>query len=94
MVGTTRACKAQYAGFAGEDIASTTLLTAEATIALLTGQSNAFLKAAGVTDALAREIIGHESAAISRAYTHLNTEDIRPSINKLPDVSKKEEKPK
>ncbi|MBI5252609.1 MAG: site-specific integrase [Desulfomonile tiedjei] len=53
-----------------------------------------FLKAAGVTDALAREIIGHESAAISRAYTHLNTEDIRPSINKLPDVSKKEEKPK
>lgn len=50
-----------------------------------------FLKAAGVTDALAREIVGHESAAVNRTYTHLNVDDIRPSINKLPDVMKKED---
>ena len=45
-----------------------------------------FLKAAGVTDALAREIVGHESAAISRVYTHLTTDDMRPAVDKLPDV--------
>src|SRR5436190_8379683 len=31
------------------------------------------LKASGVSDVLAREIVGHESAAISRQYTHLST---------------------
>ena len=29
------------------------------------------LKASGVSDVLAREIVGHESAAVSRHYTHL-----------------------
>ncbi len=46
-----------------------------------------FLKAAGVSDALAREIIGHESAAVSRAYTHLSNEDIAKALNKLPDIT-------
>jgi integrase len=46
-----------------------------------------FLKAAGATDVLAREIVGHDSAAVSRSYTHLATEDLRPAIDKLPDVT-------
>jgi integrase len=46
-----------------------------------------FLKAAGVSDALAREIIGHESAAVSRAYTHLNSADVAKALNKLPDIT-------
>ena len=35
------------------------------------------LKAAGVSDFIAREIVGHESAAVSRQYTHLTTDEIR-----------------
>ncbi len=48
-----------------------------------------FLKAAGVSDALAREIIGHESAAISRGYTHIATDDLRREMEKMPDVTKR-----
>lgn len=47
-----------------------------------------FLKAAGVSDALAREIIGHESAAVSRGYTHLSSDDVANALNKLPDITK------
>jgi hypothetical protein len=32
------------------------------------------LKAAGVSDFIAREIVGHDSAAVSRQYTHLTTD--------------------
>lgn len=46
-----------------------------------------FLKAAGVSNALAMEIIGHESAAISRGYTHIATDDLRREMAKLPDVT-------
>jgi integrase len=45
------------------------------------------LKAAGVSDVLAREIVGHESAAISRRYTHLSTDDLRRAMQRLPDVT-------
>jgi integrase len=47
-----------------------------------------FLKAAGVSDALAREIVGHESAAVSRQYTHIAVADLRNAMRKLPDVTK------
>jgi integrase len=47
-----------------------------------------FLKAAGASDVLAREIVGHDSTAVSRSYTHLATEDLRPAIDNLPDVTK------
>jgi integrase len=46
------------------------------------------LKAGGVSDVLAREIIGHESAAVSRQYTHLSTDDLRGAMQRLPDVTK------
>jgi integrase len=45
------------------------------------------LKASGLSDVFAREIVGHESAAISRQYTHLSTEDLRGAMQRLPDVT-------
>jgi integrase len=48
------------------------------------------LKAAGVSDFIAREIVGHESAAVSRQYTHLTTDDKRAAMRRLPDVTRHE----
>jgi integrase len=45
------------------------------------------LKACGLSDFMAREIVGHESAAISRQYTHLSTDDLRGAMQRLPDVT-------
>ena len=45
------------------------------------------LKAAGVSDFIAREIVGHESAAVSRQYTHLSTDDKLNAMQHLPDVT-------
>ena len=45
------------------------------------------LKAAGVSDFMAREIVGHETAAVSRQYTHLTTDDKRAAMQRLPDVT-------
>jgi integrase len=45
------------------------------------------LKASGLSDVFAREIIGHESAAVSRQYTHLSTDDLRAAMQRLPDVT-------
>jgi integrase len=45
------------------------------------------LKASGLSDVFAREIVGHESAAISRQYTHLSTDDLRNAMRRLPDVT-------
>jgi integrase len=44
-------------------------------------------KAAGVSDFIAREIVGHESVAVSRQYTHLRTDDKRAAMQRLPDVT-------
>jgi integrase len=45
------------------------------------------LKASGLSDVFAREIVGHESAAVSRQYTHLTTDDLRNAMQRLPDVT-------
>jgi integrase len=45
------------------------------------------LKASGLSDVFAREIVGHESAAVSRQYTHLSTDDLRIAMQRLPDVT-------
>jgi len=47
------------------------------------------LKASGLSDVFAREIVGHESAAVSRHYTHLSTDDLRKAMQRLPDVMSK-----
>jgi integrase len=41
------------------------------------------LKAAGVSDAVARSIVGHESAAISKTYTHMPMEAMREALEKV-----------
>lgn len=48
-----------------------------------------FLKAASVSGPVAEAIAGHESAAMSRVYTHLDTETLRGAVDKLPDVTKR-----
>ena len=45
------------------------------------------LKAAGVSEAVARDIIGHESAEISRHYTHVDEDSKRKAIALLPDLT-------
>ena len=45
------------------------------------------LKAFGLSNFVAREIVGHESAAVSRQYTHLSTDDLRNAMQRLPDVT-------
>lgn len=42
------------------------------------------LKSAGVGEAVARDIIGHESPEISRQYTHIEDDTKREAVNKLP----------
>ena len=48
--------------------------------------ATSLLKNAGVSDAVARDIIGHESVAVSRNYTHIDTETKRNAVDKMPAV--------
>jgi integrase len=48
--------------------------------------ATSLLKNSGVSDAVARDIIGHESVAVSANYTHIDTETKRKALTKLPDV--------
>ena len=48
--------------------------------------ATSMLKAAGVSDSIARAIVGHESAAVSRVYTHLDMPTMRAAMNKMPAV--------
>lgn len=49
--------------------------------------ATSMLKNAGVSDAVTRDIIGHESAAVSQNYTHIDRETKRRALDKLPDLS-------
>lgn len=49
--------------------------------------ATSLLKNAGVSDVVARDIVGHESAAISRNYTHIDDETKRAAVDKLPDIT-------
>jgi integrase len=48
--------------------------------------ATSLLKGAGVSDAVAREFIGHDSSAISRHYTHIEMGALREAARKLPDL--------
>jgi integrase len=50
--------------------------------------ATSLLKAAGVSESVTRDIIGHESAEISRHYTHVEESAKRDALAKLPDVTK------
>ena len=45
------------------------------------------LKQSGASDVVAREIIGHQSAAVSRTYSHIDTATLRLAIDRLPDLT-------
>jgi integrase len=45
------------------------------------------LKAAGVSESVAMEFVGHDSASVSRSYTHIPTETLKQAAAKLPDVT-------
>jgi len=45
------------------------------------------LKSAGASDVVARAIVGHDSAAVSRTYSHIGIDTLRQAINKLPDLT-------
>lgn len=45
------------------------------------------LKSAGVGDSVAMDIVGHETASVSRNYTKIDDATKRAAINKLPDIT-------
>jgi integrase len=49
--------------------------------------ATSLLKNAGVSDVVAREIIGHDSEAISRVYTHIEKDTLRKAMRSMPDVT-------
>src|SRR5260221_4307131 len=49
--------------------------------------ATSLLKQAGASDGIAMEIIGHETAAISRTYSHIDTPTLRIAIDKMPDLT-------
>ncbi len=55
--------------------------------------ATSLLKNAGVSDVVTRDIIGHESAAISKNYTHIETETKRAALDRMPDVTKPASRP-
>lgn len=60
--------------------------TAELCFHSLRHTATSMLKAAGVSDAIARAIVGHESAAVSRAYTHLDLETMKAALEKMEKI--------
>jgi len=48
--------------------------------------ATSLLKNAGVSDSVARDLIGHDSVSVSRNYTHIDASTKREALNKLPDL--------
>lgn len=48
--------------------------------------STSLLKVAGVSNAVVMDIIGHDSEAASRGYTHVDDDAKRAALDKLPDI--------
>jgi integrase len=61
--------------------------TSELSFHSLRHSATSMLKAAGVSDFMAMQIIGHESSAISRQYSHIATDDLRRAMERLPNVT-------
>ena len=49
--------------------------------------ATSLLKNEGVSDVIARDIIGHDSPAVSRHYTHIDRDTKRIALDKPPDVT-------
>jgi integrase len=50
--------------------------------------ATSLLKNSGVSDAVARDFIGHDSPAVSASYTHIDMDAKRRAVDKLPDITK------
>jgi integrase len=50
--------------------------------------ATSLLKNAGASDVVAREFIGHDSEAVSRVYTHIETKTLRRAVDAMPDITK------
>ena len=50
--------------------------------------ATSLLKNAGASDVVAREIIGHDSEAVSRLYSHIETGTLKRAVDALPDITK------
>lgn len=48
--------------------------------------ATSLLKNAGVSEVVARDIIGHDSAAVSANYTHVDEDTKRKAVDLLPDI--------
>lgn len=46
------------------------------------------MKEAGATDGITKSIVGHQSDAVNRLYTHIGIDAMREAVNRLPDVTK------
>jgi integrase len=46
--------------------------------------TTSMLKASGAPESIVRDIIGHESAAVSRQYTHVEPAAKRDAMSKMP----------
>jgi integrase len=49
--------------------------------------ATSLLKNAGVSEAVAMDLVGHDSKAVSQNYTHLDESTKREAMDKLPDVT-------
>jgi len=49
--------------------------------------ATSMLKSMGVAEGVAQAIVGHDSAAISRIYTHIGKDTLRDAIDRLPDIA-------
>jgi integrase len=50
--------------------------------------ATSLLKNAGVSESVAMEFIGHDSASVSRNYTHIDPATLKAAAAKLPDVTR------
>ena len=62
--------------------------TSEISFHALRHTATSLLKNAGVSDAVAREFIGHDSPAVSKHYTHIEQSTLREAAAKMPDLFK------
>lgn len=60
----------------------------EVTFHCLRHTATSLLKNAGVSDVVARSIIGHKTEAVSRVYTHIESKTMKKAIDALPDLMK------
>lgn len=65
---------------------STKRTTSELSFHCLRHTATSLLKNAGVSDAVAREFIGHDSPAISANYTHIETSALKKAADSMPDI--------